>query len=77
MELAEGKFEDGTFTAKLNGHIDSANASNAEAALKELTAGKDIKAFVIDAENLDYISSAGLRVVLGFRKLYPNFKLVN
>ena len=77
MEIAEGKFDGGTFTARLNGHIDSSNAAKAEAALKELTAGKQIDNFVIDAENLEYISSAGLRVVLSFRKAYPKFKLVN
>ena len=77
MENVEGKFENGIFTASLSGHIDSANASAAEAKLKELTAGKEITAFVMDAENLDYISSAGLRVVLSFKKLYPNFKLIN
>ena len=77
MEFAEGKIDGDVFTAKLSGHIDSANAPKAEAALKELTAGKEIKKFVIDAENLDYISSAGLRVVLAFKKAYPDFKVVN
>lgn len=77
MEFVEGKIDGDVFTAKLSGHIDSANAPKAEAALKELTAGKEIKKFVIDAENLDYISSAGLRVVLAFKKAYPDFKVVN
>ena len=77
MEFAEGKIDGDVFTAKLSGHIDSASAPKAEAALKELTAGKEIKKFVIDAENLDYISSAGLRVVLAFKKAYPDFKVVN
>lgn len=77
MENVEGKFENGVFTANLKGHIDSANSPAVEAALKEMTAGKEIASFVMDAENLDYISSAGLRVVLTFKKLYPNFKLIN
>ena len=77
MENVEGKFEDGIFTASLSGHIDSANAPSVEAKLKEMTAGKEIKTFVMDAENLDYISSAGLRVVLSCKKLYPDFKLIN
>ena len=77
MEGIEGKFEDGVFTATLSGRVDSANSAAVEAALKELVAGKEIKAMVFDAKNLEYISSAGLRVVLGFKKAYPDFKLVN
>lgn len=77
MEGIEGKLENGVFVASISGRVDSSNSADVEAAIKELLAGKDIKALVFDAEKLEYISSAGLRVVLGFRKAYPDFKLIN
>ena len=77
MEGITGKLEDGVFTATIAGRVDSTNAPAVEAALKELTAGKEIKSMVIDAEKLEYISSAGLRVVLAFKKAHPDFKLIN
>ncbi|MBQ6028570.1 MAG: STAS domain-containing protein, partial [Treponema sp.] len=77
MEGIDGKLENGVFTATISGRVDSTNSAAVEAALKELVAGKDIKALVFDAEKLEYISSAGLRVVLAFKKSYPDFKLIN
>ena len=47
----------------LEGRIDSNNASQLEAELMEAPADVEL-----DAENLDYISSAGLRVLLKLRK---------
>lgn len=77
MEGIAGKLEDGIFTATISGRVDSTNSAAVEAALKELVAGKEIKSLIFDAEKLEYISSAGLRVVLGFKKSYPDFKLIN
>lgn len=77
MEGITGKLEDGIFTATISGRVDSTNSAAVEAALKELVAGKEIKSLIFDAEKLEYISSAGLRVVLGFKKSYPDFKLIN
>ena len=77
MEGIDGKFEDGVFTATISGRVDSTNSAAVEAALKDLVAGKNIKSLIFDAEKLEYISSAGLRVVLAFKKSYPDFKLIN
>ena len=52
---------------KLNGRIDSTNAPEFE---KEIDAiGPDVERLVIDCENLEYTSSAGLRVILKAQKL--------
>ena len=78
MSLAEGKLEGGVLTASLIGHIDSGNAAQAE---QELTAlrqsAPEAAAVVLDMERLQYISSAGLRIILRLRKERPELKIVN
>ena len=64
-------------TLFLEGHVDSANAGTVEAELTELVSQKPHQAVVLDCENLAYISSAGLRIVLRLRKNEPNLKLVS
>lgn len=61
----------------LEGRIDSANAVETE---KEITAIREKAGadhIVIDAENLSYISSAGLRVLLRLRKAVPDTEIIN
>ena len=62
------KLDDGKLTIGLDGRIDSNNAAQFE---RELFAALDAApdaAPVLDAENLAYISSAGLRVLMKLRK---------
>ena len=54
---------DGTLIAKAEGRIDGVNARDFEEAMKAAISGDD-SVVVIDLENLSYISSAGLRVIL-------------
>ena len=77
MESIETKFEGGVFTASLSGHIDSANAAQVGEAIAAAAQGKDIASFTLDAKGLDYISSAGLRVVLSLKKQHKDFKVIN
>ena len=77
--MTEVKFQlsDGVLTIFLSGHIDSANAADIEAEItaeRERTPSENV---VIDAEKLDYISSAGLRIILRLRKEIPELKIVN
>ena len=59
----------------LDGRIDSTNASLAEKQIFEgINAGAE--KIIIDAENLEFISSAGLRVILKLRKTYKNLEIV-
>ena len=51
---------------KLAGRLDTTTAPELEAALKESYAG--VEKLVLDFEALEYLSSAGLRVLLGAQK---------
>lgn len=59
------------------GRIDSANAAQTEALISEFKSDSGCSNIVIDAENLEYISSAGLRIILRLRKEFPELKIVN
>ena len=65
-----------SLTVKLSGRISSSNAPQVEEELK-----KEIGAFdgdlTLDAAELEYISSAGLRVVLRIKKDNPSTKVIN
>lgn len=58
--------ENGTLTIFLEGRIDTNNAAATEAEI--FAAVGDMTNVVIDAEDLEYISSAGLRVLMKLRK---------
>ena len=61
----------------LSGHIDSSNAPQTEREIGELCAAHPHNALALDMEELEYISSAGLRVVLRLRKAEKEFSLIN
>ena len=60
----------------LAGRIDSNNAAAVEKDILEQLAGQNDGSVVLDAEKLEYISSAGLRVILRLRKKYPELRIV-
>lgn len=72
-----GTGENGIFTISLSGRIDSGNAAAVEKEIEALLAEHDFQTLVIDADALEYISSAGLRVLLRLRKKYTDMKIVN
>ena len=61
----------------LSGRIDSANAAATEQEIASLLDGYTDAALTVDAEALEYISSAGLRVLLRLRKQHSDMKIVN
>ncbi len=65
----------GNAVISLCGHIDSANAPQVEKLIFEGLDMKTCDNVVINAEALEYISSAGLRVILKVRKLCPGLKI--
>ena len=73
----QGKLIGEQYVIKLSGHIDSGNASAVEKAVLELIGQEPGRAIHIDADQLDYISSAGLRVILHLRKTHPELVISN
>ena len=61
----------------LEGRIDASNAAQAEEKIFSIKNDNPDKHTVIDADNLEYISSAGLRVVLRLRKDEPKLAIIN
>ena len=62
-------------TVRLNGRIDSSNAAQAEQDIMAQLAGQEASPLELDASGLEYISSAGLRVLLRVRKLHPELRI--
>ena len=61
----------------LEGRIDASNAPQAEEKIFAIKNDNPGKHTVIDAESLEYISSAGLRVILRLRKEEPKLAIIN
>ena len=64
-------------TIELRGRIDSNNASQVENGILEQLSGKTGEPVVLDAQALEYISSAGLRVILRLKKTFPDVSITN
>ena len=62
----EKKIENGNVTIKVSGRLDTTTAPELEKALDSSLEGT--KELVFDMANLEYISSAGLRVILKAQK---------
>lgn len=61
----------------LSGRVDASNASDVEEEIFGIKNENIGKHTVIDADNLEYISSAGLRVILKLRKEEPKLAIIN
>ena len=61
----------------LEGRIDASNAAQAEEQMFGIKNEHPGKHTVVDADNLEYISSAGLRVILRLRKEEPKLAIIN
>ena len=73
----ESKREDGVLTIVLPERIDTLNAAEAEAEIEKIRAEGDEEKIIFDAENLNYISSAGLRVIIKVVKQGKNVTVKN
>ena len=73
------KFElnDGVLTLFLEGRIDSNNAQSVETDIIGLFEFHKHDKTVLDLEELEYISSAGLRTILRLKKMDASLKLIN
>ena len=61
----------------VEGRIDAFNASEAEEKIFHIKKSNPEKHIVVDADKLEYISSAGLRVILRLRKEEPKLAIIN
>ena len=61
----------------IEGRIDATNATAAEEKIFAIKNENKGKHTVLDADKLEYISSAGLRVILRLRKEEPNLAIIN
>ena len=59
------------------GRIDASNAAEAEEKIFHIKNNNPGKHVVVDADALEYISSAGLRVILRLRKEEPKLAIIN
>ena len=77
MENVTYKMQDNTLVFAFNGKISSENAIAVEEKVNEIIKAQAHENVVVDSENLEYISSAGLRVILRLKKAEPSLKVIN
>ena len=70
-------WENDTIRLTLEGRIDSGNSADVESEIIEAIGDRTPGSVALDAERLEYISSAGLRIILRLRKRYPSLKVMN
>ena len=77
MSEVKESTENGILTIHLSGRISSSNAAEIEKRINDLRDSSGCELSVIDCEDLEYISSAGLRIILRLRKEFPSLKIIN
>ena len=77
MNTVKGAVTEKGIAISLSGRIDSNNAAEVEAELTKLTAGHAGCPVTMDLDGLQYVSSAGLRVILRLKKTNPELSLIN
>ena len=75
-EVSAVKAED-CLTIKLKGHIDSSNAAQVEADIDRFRKETPSDAVAVDCDELKYMSSAGLRILLRLNRSAGELRLVN
>ena len=73
----EYKLENKTLTIKLATRIDGNNSEQVADEIIEIMKNGEYNLITLDACNLEYISSAGLRVILKIKKMFDNMKVIN
>ncbi len=78
MDQLIQSFENNIWQIELSGRVDSSNAQAIEAEIsKGSPSEQSIEQVIVDMTKLEYISSAGLRILLRLRKKFPSIHLTN
>lgn len=77
MANIESRTDKDILYISLTGRIDATNAADVESGISEIRNANTGKHTVLDADTLEYISSAGLRVILRLRKEEPQLAIIN
>lgn len=75
MKEVKGQVTESGITIALMGRVDSNNAREVENEIVGILAGRSALPLIIDAQELQYISSAGLRVLLHIKKTHASLKI--
>ena len=71
------KLNNDLLTIFVNDRIDSLNANSVEESLFKIINENQFKDLILDLEELNYISSAGLRIILKVKKAFSTLKIIN
>lgn len=77
MKEVWGEYNEDQVIIHLSGRIDSNNAAEAEQEARTVTNDYGYCQLILDAEDLEYISSAGLRMILRLRKDHSDLRIIN
>ena len=70
------ELKDNAITLFLEGELNSYNAERVEKEIEDTLKGKEFTSLILNFENLQYISSAGLRIVLKLKQKYNDLSIV-
>ena len=68
---------DKQLTLHFEGEINSLTSASIEADVNETLKDKDFSSLVLDFEKVNYVSSAGLRIILKLKQKYSDVKIIN
>lgn len=71
------KTTDEQLTVLFSGRIDTTNSEAISNELTEIYNGNKRSSVILDFEDVDYISSAGLRFILRFKRMVPDLSVLN
>ena len=75
--MVQGREENGKLIITIRGRVDSSNAQDVESKLQELCAKHACESVELDCDQLEYCTSAGLRVILRLKQEVEDTVLTN
>lgn len=77
MSIISTELKENVLTVTMCSRIDTNNAEEVRREIDAVCANEKISSVVVDAAKLEYISSIGLRILLGLRKKFDKFRVIN